>query len=108
MLTVLDLLARWPTALSLVLSLQPVDDGIRYFSLKDPEPERGLAWFILNAFFLVGVALVATLAVGIAFGSFRYWLLEKFPNNRFNGVPEDDPAQTLRLNDTRPADDISQ
>ncbi len=68
--------------------------------LKDPEPEHGLAWFVLNAFFFVGVALVVTLGIGIAFGSFRVWLLEKFPHNRFNGTPDDDPGETFRLNDT--------
>jgi hypothetical protein len=95
----LDLLARVPHALPLLFALQPSDDGIRYFSLKDPEPERGLAWFVLNAFFLIAVALGVTLGLGIAFGSFRLWLLERFPHNRFNGTPEDDPGETFRLRD---------
>jgi hypothetical protein len=97
----LDVLARVPYALTLLFALQPADDGIQYFSLKDPEPERGLAWFVLNAFFLIAVALLVTLGLGIAFGSFRVWLLEKFPHNRFNGSPEDDPGETFRLRDTR-------
>jgi hypothetical protein len=97
----LELLARVPHALPLLYALQPADDGVRFFSLKDPEPERGLAWFILNAFFLISVSLLVTLGLGIAFGSFRVWLLEKYPHNRFNGSPPDDPAETLRLGDTR-------
>jgi hypothetical protein len=94
----LDVLARVPYALPILFALQPADEGIKYFSLKDPEPERGLAWFVLNAFFLIAVALLVTLGLGIAFGSFRVWLLEKFPHNRFNGTPEDDPGETFRLN----------
>ena len=97
----LELLARVPHALPLLYALQPPDDGIRFFSLKDPEPERGLAWFILNAFFLIAVSLAVTLGLGIAFGSFRVWLLEKYPHNRFNGSPPVDPAETFRLGDTR-------
>lgn len=93
---VLAFLAGWS-------GLQPADDGIRYYSLKDPNPEPGLAWFVLNAFFLVGVVVLVTLALGVAFGSFRYWLLEKFPHNRFNGAPEDDPAITLRLTNDEPS-----
>jgi hypothetical protein len=93
------LLFRLPYALPLLFALQPEDDGIRYFSLKDPEPERGLAWFILNAFFLIAVSLGVTVGLGLALGWFRVWLLEKFPNNRFNGVPEDDPGETFRLRD---------
>ena len=96
----LELLARAPYALPLLYALQPADDGIRFFSLKDPEPERGLAWFILNAFFLIAVSLAVTLGLGIAFGSFRVWLLEKYPHNRFNGSPVDDPGETFRLRDT--------
>ncbi len=95
----LDLLARVPHALPLLFALQPADDGIKYFTLRDPEPERNLAWFVLNAFFLIAVALVVTVGIGIAFGTFRVWLLEKYPHNRFNGLPEDDPGETFRLND---------
>ena len=97
-----DLLARVPYALAVLFAFQPADDGIRYFSVKDPEPEpeRLLAWFVLNAFFLIGVTLLVTVGIGIAFGSFRLWLLEKYPHNRFNGVPEDDPGKTFRLRDT--------
>jgi hypothetical protein len=95
----LEFLARVPYGLAILFALQPADDGIKYFSLKDPEPERGLAWFVLNAFFLIAVALAVTLGIGIAFGSFRVWLLEKFPRNRFNGTPEDDPGETFRLRD---------
>lgn len=86
---VLALLSRSRLASMLLLALQPANDGIRYFSLKDPEPQHGLAWFILNAFLLVAVALGATLLAGIAFGGFRWWLMEKFPRNRFNGAPEE-------------------
>jgi len=94
----LDLLARVPYALPVLFALQPADDGIHYFSVKDPEPDEGrmFAKFVLNAFFFVGVTLLVTLGVGIAFGSFRVWLLEKYPHNRFNGVPE----ETFRLRDT--------
>ncbi len=96
---ILELLARLPRPL-VALFLQPAEQGIRFFSLKDPEPEHGLAWFILNAFFFVAIALAVTLGIGIAFGSFRVWLLEKFPNNRFNGTPIDDPGETFRLRDS--------
>ena len=98
----LDLLARVPFALPILFALQPADEGIRYFSVKDPEPdpERAFARFVLNAFFFIGVALLVTLGMGILFGSFRLWLLEKYPHNRFNGIPEDDPGKTFRLNDT--------
>jgi ABC-type phosphate transport system permease subunit len=99
----LDFLARVPYALPVLFALQPAEDAVRYFSVKDPEPdpERTLAWFVLNAFYLIAVALVVTLGLGIAFGTFRVWLLEKYPHNRFNGVPEDDPGETFRLRDTR-------
>jgi hypothetical protein len=96
---ILDVLARLPYALTLLFALQPAEEGVRFFSLKDPEPEHGLAWFILNAFFFVAIALAVTLSIGIAFGSFRVWLLEKFPHNRFNGTPNDDPGETFRLRD---------
>lgn len=46
-------------------------------------------------FFLVTIALAITVGIGIAFGSFRVWLLEEFPNNRFNGTPVDDPGETF-------------
>lgn len=94
----LDFLARAPFALPILFALQPADDGIKYFTLRDPESERNLAWFILNAFFLIAVALGVTLAIGIALGTFRVWLLEKFPHNRFNGTPVDDPGE-FRLRD---------
>lgn len=83
---VLALLTRFPL---LAAALQPANDGIRYFSLKDPEPEHGLAWFILNAFLLVAVAVGIMVLVGVVFGGIRLWLLEKFPRNRFNGVPDE-------------------
>ena len=82
-----------------LLALQAAQPEIKFFNLKDPNPEPSLGWFILNAFFFVGVVLVVTIAIGLAFGSFRYWLLSKFPNNRFNGAPADDPAVTFRLTD---------
>ena len=100
----LALLARFPALAPLLLFFQPPaegDGGIRYFTLKDPDPDPSLAWFILNAFFLIAVVLAVTLGIAIAFGGFRYWLLERFPNNRFNGAPADDLAQTFRLNDER-------
>ena len=77
------------------LLLQAEQPAIRYFTLKDPDPVPSLAWFVLNAFFFVGVAIVVVFAIGVAFGSFRYWLLEKFPRNWFNGE-EDEP---FTLND---------
>jgi hypothetical protein len=98
----LQLLERWPVLLPLFASLasaQPVDDGVRFYSLKESNPEPGLAWFILNAFLLIGVAILVILVVGIAFGSLRLWLLEKFPHNRFNGAPEDEISRTFRLTD---------
>ncbi len=98
----LDVLARVPFALPILFALQPADEGIRYFSVKDPEPdpERAFAWLVLNAFFFIAVALAVALGLGIAFGGFRVWLLEKYPHNRFNGVPKDSPGETFRLRDT--------
>lgn len=92
---------EWPMLAQLLLALQEAQTQpeIKYYTLKDPNPEPSLAWFILNAFFLVAVVLGVTLAMGVAFGSFRLWLLSKFPNNRFNGAPADDPALTFRLSD---------
>jgi hypothetical protein len=101
---VLACLARSPLLLALVLAFQPADGGIRYFSLKDPEPQHGLAWFVLNAFLLVAVAVGATLLIGILFGGFRLWLLEKFPHNRFNGVP-DEPFSLSFTNEEPPKPD---
>ena len=101
----LDLVSRSKLALTILLALQPAGDEIKFFSLKDPEPPRGLAWFVLNAFYLVGVAIAVTLAIGIAFGGFRYWLLSKFPHNRFNGAPEDDPLTALKLSSSPEAED---
>jgi len=81
------------------LLLQVNESTVEFFTLTDPDPEPSFVWFILNAFFFIGVVLVATFAVGIAFGGFRMWLLTKFPNNRFNGKDEDDVVHTFRLND---------
>ena len=79
------------------LLLQATQPEIRYFTLKDPDPEPSIAWFILNAFFFIGVVLLITFAIGVAFGSFRYWLLEKFPYNKLNGADKEDLAHTFRL-----------
>ena len=87
----------YPFLLALISQVQ--QEGIRFFNLKNPEPTPSLAWFVLNAFFFVGVALVITIGIGIAFGSFRFWLLSKFPNNKFNGADENDLTKTFRLND---------
>lgn len=81
------------------LWIQATQPEIRYFTLKDPDPEPSIAWFILNAFFFIAVALTITLAIGVAFGSFRFWLLEKFPYNRLNGADKEDLSHTFRLND---------
>lgn len=75
---------------------QPV---IRYFTLKDPDPEPSFVWVILNTFFFIGVVLAITIGIGVAFGGFRFWLLSKFPYNRFNGEDKDDLAKTFRLTD---------
>ena len=83
----------------LTFLLLQAEPGVRFFTLTDPDPEPSLAWFVLNAFLLIGVALVITLGVGLAFGGFRMWLLEKFPHNKLNGVDEDDIVTTFRLND---------
>ena len=84
---------------SLWLWVQSTTPKIEYFTLENPNPEPSVVWVILNAFFFVAVVLLITMAIGVAFGGFRYWLLEKFPNNPLNGVEEDDLAQTFRLND---------
>lgn len=86
-------------ALVLLAEAQASQGGVKFFTLKDPDPDPSLAWFILNAFFFVGIAILVMVALGFAFGSFRYWLLAKFPNNRFNGTPDDDFVQSLRLKD---------
>ena len=93
------LIQLWPKAFGTVLSAQSDQPGIQFYSLKDPNPEPSLAWFVLNAFFFVGVALLVVVCLGIVFGTFRLWLLEKFPNNRFNGAEEEDVSRTFRLND---------
>jgi hypothetical protein len=93
------LFERIPWALGALLWAQTDQPGIKFYSLKDPDPEPSLAWFILNAFFFVGIVLAVVLGIGIAFGSFRLWLLERFPNNRFNGADENDVGRTFRLND---------
>ena len=78
---------------------QTEQPAIRYFTLKNPDPQPSFVWFILNAFYFIGVVLAVTLVVGIVFGSFRFWLLSKFPYNRFNGTDENDVVQTFRLTD---------
>ena len=93
------LIELWPKAFGTLLLAQTDQPSIKFYSLKDPNPDPSLAWFILNAFFLVGVAILVVVCLGIVFGSFRLWLLEKFPNNRFNGVEKEDVSRTFRLND---------
>jgi hypothetical protein len=73
--------------------------AIQYFTLKNPDPDPSFVWFILNAFFFVGVVLSIAFGIGLAFGGFRFWLLEKFPNNWLNGSDKDDPTKTFRLTD---------
>ena len=79
--------------------VQKTQPQIEYFTLKNPDPEPSFVWFILNAFFFIAVALLVTFGIGVAFGSFRFWLLHKFPNNPLNGADKEDLAQTFRLND---------
>lgn len=86
----------WPRAFAWLAQVQSAPE-VKFFTLKDPDPDRGLAWFVLNAFFFVGVALAVTLGIGLVFGSFRLWLLARFPNNWFNGAPADDVSKTFRL-----------
>lgn len=73
--------------LRLLLVLQ--EPTVHFYSLKDAEPERGLAWFVLNAFVLVGVCLGIAVGLGLLLGAFRTWLLAKYPGNRFNGDADD-------------------
>jgi hypothetical protein len=89
----------WPKAFGAFLWAQTNQPRIKYYNLKDPDPEPSLAWFVLNAFAFVGVTIAIVVGLGIAFGSFRLWLLAKFPNNRFNGTEDEDVSQTFRLND---------
>ena len=84
---------------STFLLLQADQPGIRYFTLKDPDPEPSYVMFILSAFFFVAVAVAIAISLGVAFGGFRYWLLSKFPNNKFNGTDEEDLLHSFRLND---------
>lgn len=90
----------------LLLLLQPDATGdVQFFSLPDPNPDPGIAWYILNAFFLAGVGIAVMVGLGLLFGSFRLWLVDRFPTNRFNGAPEDDVSVTFRLtrrSDTEP------
>lgn len=79
--------------------LQVNQPEVRYFTLKDPNPEPSLAWFILNAFILIAAMLATMVALGVAFGGFRFWLLSKFPHNWFNGEDEDDVTKTFKLTD---------
>ena len=81
------------------LWVQATQPEIEYFRLTNPDPEPSFVWFILNAFFFIAVVLLVTLAIGVAFGGFRFWLLGKYPNNPLNGADEEDLAQTFRLND---------
>ncbi len=78
-----ELFGRYPALFAL---LQQIDESqVEFFSLRDPEPEKGLAWFMLNAFFLAAVVAGVAVGLGIIAGAFRTWLLEKYPDNRFNG-----------------------
>ena len=81
------------------LHLQANQPAVRYFTLKDPNPEPSYVWVILNAFFFIGVMLLVMITLGTIFGGFRYWLLTKFPNNKFNGTDEEDLLHSFRLND---------
>lgn len=81
------------------LQVQTAEPQIRFFNLTDPDPEPSIAWFILNAFLLVGAALGIMITFGFIFGGFRLWLLRRFPNNWFNGADKDDVSQTFRLTD---------
>ena len=79
------------SALPLILLafFQKIDESqVKFFLLSDSEPEKGYVWFILSAFYLVGVALAVTIIIGVAAGAFRVWLMTKYPNNRFNGSPK--------------------
>ena len=73
--------------------------AIHYFTLTDPDPEPSFVWFILNAFYFVGTVAAVTFGIGLAFGGFRFWLLSKFPYNRFNGSDKDNPTNTFKLTD---------
>jgi len=83
--------------LLMFLWAQTDQPAIRYFNLENPDPDPSFAWVILNAFFFIGVTLLVTIGIGIAFGGFRFWLLTKFPYNRFNGADKEDVARTFRL-----------
>ena len=48
---------------------------------------------------MLAVLAAVTFAIGLAFGGFRFWLLSKFPYNRFNGADKDAPTETFRLTD---------
>lgn len=78
---------------------QTEQPAVRFFTLKNPDPEPSFVWVVLNTFFFIGVALLITLVIGIAFGGFRLWLLRRFPYNWLNGADKDDLAETFRLND---------
>ena len=73
--------------------------AIQYFTLTDPDPEPSFVWFILHTFYFIGIVLAVAFVVGLSFGGFRFWLLSKFPYNRFNGADKDDPTETFRLTD---------
>jgi len=82
-----------------LLRAQTEQPAIRYFTLKDPDPEPSFVWFIVHTFYFIGIVLAVAFVAGLAFGGFRFWLLSKFPYNWLNGANKEDPTETFRLTD---------
>ena len=78
--------------------------AIRYFTLKDPDPEPSFVWFILNTFFFIGVILAVTIAIGVAFGGFPLLAVVEIPQQplqrrRQRRSSHNVPPQRLNLPD---------
>lgn len=79
------LASKWLALLTLLQQRRAVE----FYTLPDPEPPRGILDLIVESFLFVGIALGATVVLGIGFGIFRLWLLRRYPDNWFNGSGKD-------------------
>ena len=61
--------------------------AVEFYTLPDPDPPRGI--LIVESFTFVGLALGATVVLGVGFGLFRLWLMRRYPDNWFNGRGKD-------------------
>jgi len=84
--------------LGLALWIQSKGQGITFVDLRDTETQPTLAWVILTALALIGIALLVAVGIGAGVGLLRIWIRKRFPNNRFNGR-DVEPLTFLHLND---------